>query len=144
MVEKRLRANPNDPMLLFVEADILAQQNPEVGSPEFEHATADAKRASDLQPDKTDALDLLAKLDLQADNNQRAVEESRAALRRNPDDESAIYHLIVGLRRTGHKEELPALLKQLAALRQKATREEAEHNRYKLIEEAGADAGAGK
>jgi tetratricopeptide (TPR) repeat protein len=144
VVEKRLRESPNDAMLLFVEAEILAEKNPEAGSPEFGRAMAAARRAAELQPDMTDALDLLAKLDLQADDNQRAVEESREALRRNPDDQSAIYHLIVGLRRTGHKEELPALLEQLAALRQKATREEAEHNRYKLIEESGADAGAGK
>jgi tetratricopeptide (TPR) repeat protein len=144
VVEKQLREKPDDAMLLFVEADILAQRNPEAGSPEFGRAVEAARRASELQPDKADALDLLAKLDLQADNNQRAVEESREALRRSPGDESAIYHLIVGLRRTGHKEELPALLKQLAALRQNATRVEAEHNRYKLIEETGADAGAGK
>ena len=140
VVENRLREKPNDAMLLFVEADILTQRNPEVGSQDFERAMAAAQRASELQPDMTDALDLLAKLDLQAESNQRAVDESHEALRRNPDDQSAVYHLIVGLRRTGHKEELPALLQRLAELRQKATREEAEHNRYKLIEQTGADA----
>ena len=140
VVQKRLREKPNDPMLLFVEADILAQRNPEVRSPDFVRAMTAARRASELQPHMTDALDLLAKLDLQAENNQRAVDESREALRRDPDDQSAIYHLIVALRRTGHKEELPALLQRLAELRQKATRDEGEHNRYKLIEEAGPDA----
>jgi len=144
VVEKQLREKPDDAMLLFVEADILAQRNPEVGTAEFDRAVAAARRAAELQPDLTDALDLLAKLDLEADNNQRAVDESREALRRNPDDLSAVYHLIVGFRRTGHKEELPALLQRLAALRQKATREEGEHNRYKLIEGTGADAAAGK
>jgi tetratricopeptide (TPR) repeat protein len=144
VVEKRLRENPNDAMLHFVEADILAQRNPEVGSPEFERAVAAARQAAELQPDMTDALDLLAKLDLQAENNQRAVDESREALHRKPDDQAAIYHLIVGLRRTGHKDELPGLLQRLAELRQKSTREEGEHNRYKLIEETGPDAAAGK
>jgi tetratricopeptide (TPR) repeat protein len=135
VVREKLRKSPNDPMLLFVEADILAQKNPDAGTPDFEQAMAAARQASELQPEMTDALDLLAKLDLEADNNQRAVDESRDALRRNPDDQSALYHLIVGLRRTGKKEELPALLQRLAELRQKATREEGEHNRYKLIEE---------
>ncbi len=144
VVERQLQAKPDDAMLLFVEADILEQRNPEAGSAEFGRAVEAARRAAELQPDMTDALDLLAKLDLQADNNQRAIEESREALRRNPDDQSALYHLIVGLRRTGHKEELPALLQRLAVARQNATREEAEHNRYKLIEESGADAAAGK
>jgi tetratricopeptide (TPR) repeat protein len=144
VVREKLRGKPNDPILLFVEADIVAQRNPEPGSIEFERAMEAARRASELQPDMTDALDLLAKLDLQAENNQRAIDESRNALRRNPDDQSAIYHLIVGLRRTGHKEELPALLQRLAELRQKATREEGEHNRYKLIEETSGDAAPGK
>ncbi len=144
VVREKLREKPNDPMLLFVDADILAQRNPEAGSPEFESAVAAARRASELQPNMSDALDLLAKLDLQAENNQRAVDESREALSRNPADQSAIYHLIVGLRRTGHKEELPALLQRLAELRRQATREEGEHNRYKLIEETGADVAAGK
>jgi tetratricopeptide (TPR) repeat protein len=144
VVQKKLHDKPNEPLLLFVEADILAQRNPDVGSPDFERALTAARRASELQPQMTDALDLLAKLDLQAGNNERAVDESREALRRNPDDQSAIYHLIVGLRRIGHKEELPALLQRLAELRQKATRDEGEHNRYKLIEEAGGDATSGK
>lgn len=139
VVQKKLHEKPNEPMLLYVEADILARRNPEVGSPDFERSVTAARRASELQPYMSDALDLLAKLDLQAENFQRAVDESREALRRNPNDQSAIYHLIVGLRRTGHKEELPALLQRLAELREKATQEEGEHNRYKLIEKAGAD-----
>jgi tetratricopeptide (TPR) repeat protein len=144
VVRDKLRKNPHDAMLLFVEADILAQRNPEVGTADFEQATAAAQQASELQPKSTDALDLLGKLDLEADNNQRAIDESREALRRNPDDQPALYHLIVALRRTGQKDELPALLQRLAVLRQKATREEAEHNRYKLIEESDDDTAAGK
>jgi tetratricopeptide (TPR) repeat protein len=144
VVRGKLRDRPNDAMLLFVEADILAQRNPDVGSPEFDRAVAAARRASELQPEMTDAEDLLAKLDLQAGNDQRAIEESREALRRKPDDQTALYHLIVGLRRTGHKDELPSLLQRLAELRQKATREEGEHNRYKLIEQSGAGDAPGR
>jgi tetratricopeptide (TPR) repeat protein len=144
VVREKLREKPNDAMLLFVEADVLAQRNPDVGSPEFERAVAAARRAAELQPGMTDAEDLLAKLDLQAGNNERAVDESRDALLRTPDDQPALYHLIVGLRRTGHKDELPPLLQRLAELRQKATHEEGEHNRYKLIEQSGVDNAAGK
>jgi tetratricopeptide (TPR) repeat protein len=143
VVREKLRKNPHDAMLLFVEADILAQKNPDARSSDFEQAMAAAREASQLRPEMTGALDLLAKLDLEADNDQRAVDESREALRRNPDDQSALYHLIVGLRRTGQKEELPALLQRLAELRQRATREEGARNRYKLIEEPDESA-AGK
>ena len=144
VVREKLRVKPNDAMLLFTEADILAQRNPDVGSAEFERALTAARKAAELQPGMTDAEDLVAKLDLQAGNNQRAVDESRAALKRNPDDQSALYHLIVGLRRTGQKDELPPLLQRLAELRRNATREEGERNRYKLIEQAGAGSEAGK
>ncbi|MGA2888575.1 MAG: hypothetical protein ABSE51_11030 [Terracidiphilus sp.] len=115
-----------------------------MGSAEFERAVAAARQASELQPEMTDAEDLLAKLDLQAGNDQRAVDESREVLRRKPDDQTALYHLIVGLRRTGHKDQLPPFLQRLAELRQKATREEGEHNRYKLIEQSDANNATGK
>jgi hypothetical protein len=46
-----------------------------------------------------------------------------------------LYHLIVGLRKSNQRAEIPDLLKRLSQLRQQATREEAERNRYKLVEE---------
>ena len=52
----------------------------------------------------------------------------------NPKDQTAVYHLIQALRKTGDKTELPDLLKRLAELRQEATRQEEQHNRYKLVE----------
>jgi tetratricopeptide (TPR) repeat protein len=135
VVRARLNKRPNDPMLLYVQADILVQKNPDVDSREFNDAIASARKASQLQPDLVSARDTLAKLYLQAGKDELAVEESRASLRYDPNDQVALYHLIVGLRRTGHKSELPALLQRLSELRQKATREEGEHNRYKLVEQ---------
>lgn len=136
VVRARLARHPDDAMLLYVEADILVQKNPDVGSSQFNQAVASAKRSVQLQPSLLAARDTLAKLYLQSDKNQLAVEESRTSLQQDPKDQVALYHLIVGLRRTGHKDELPVLLQKLATLRQKATREEGEHNRYKLIEES--------
>jgi hypothetical protein len=67
------------------------------------------------------------------------VEQSRKALKSDPKDQTALYHLIQALRKGGHnKEEMPELLKKLAALRMESAKEEAEHNRYKLIEETPA------
>jgi hypothetical protein len=65
-------------------------------------------------------------------------------LRQDPNDQVALYHLIVALRRTGHKDELPLLLQRLADARQKATREEGEHNRFKLIEQTDTVTPAGR
>lgn len=135
VVHARLAKHPDDALLLYVQADILVQKNPDVDSPEFDQAVTSAKRATQLQPGLVSARDTLAKLYLQAGKNQLAVVESRASLQRDPSDQVALYHLIVGLRKTGHTVELPPLLQKLADLRQKATREEGEHNRYKLIEQ---------
>ena len=135
VVRSRLAKHPDNALLLYVQADILVQKNPDVDSPEFDQAVRSAKRATQLQPGLVSARDTLAKLYLQAGENQRAVEESRTSLQHDPSDQVALYHLIVGLRKTGHRAELPPLLQKLAVLREKATREEGEHNRYKLIEQ---------
>jgi tetratricopeptide (TPR) repeat protein len=135
VVRAKLVKHPNDAMLLNVLADILVQKNPAAGDPEFQRAIASALRAADLQPSLVYAHDTLAKLYLQAGQNQQAVNECNRALHYDPKDQVALYHLIVGLRKTGHKAELPQLLKRLAELRQEATQEEAERNRYKLVEQ---------
>jgi len=135
LVRARLKKRPNDALLLYVLADILVQKNPDVDSPEFNQAVASARKAATLQPSLVYARDTLAKLYLQAGKDQLAVDESRESLHYDAADQVALYHLIVGLRKTGHKAELPALLQRLAELRQKATREEGEHNRYKLVEQ---------
>jgi hypothetical protein len=56
----------------------------------------------------------------------------------DPKDQTALYHLIQALRKTGAKNEIPELLKRLAELRAGSTKQEGEHNRYKLVEENSA------
>jgi tetratricopeptide (TPR) repeat protein len=136
VVRAKLVKHPNNAMLLYIQADILSQKNPDSRSPEFRQAVASARKAASLQPGLVYPHDALAKLYLQAGQNQQAVDESTQALHHDPKDQVALYHLIVGLRKTGHKAELPDLLKRLAELRQEATKDEAERNRYKLIEQA--------
>jgi len=92
------------------------------------------RRKPFLQPGLGVAHDLLAKLYLQAGQNSEAVDESRRALKIDPKDQTAVYHLIQALRKTGNKSELPELLKRLADLRREATKQEEQRNRYKLIE----------
>ena len=87
-----------------------------------------------LQPRLGTAHNLLAKLYLQAGKNREAAIESRKAMDIDPKDQTAVYHLIQALRKTEDKTEIPDLLKRLAQLRQEATKQEEQHNRYKLIE----------
>ena len=135
IVRAKLVKHPQDAMLLYVQADILMQKNPDAGGPDFRRAVQSARRAANLQPSLVYAHDTLAKLYLQAGENEDAVNECKRALRYDPKDQIAVYHLIVGLRKTGHKAELPELLKRLAELRREATQQEAERNRYKLFEQ---------
>ena len=134
-VRSKLAKKPNDPFLLYLQADILAQKGANPGSPEFEAALRSAKKAVSLQPDLAAAHDVLAKLYLQAGRNQAAAEQCRKALDSDPKDQTALYHLIQALRKTGEKGELPGLLKRLADLRAEATRQERARNRYKLVEQ---------
>jgi tetratricopeptide (TPR) repeat protein len=132
-VQEKLAQKPDDPILLYVQADILAQMGAEPGTPEFKMALSSAKKAVSLQPSLAPARGVLAKLYLQDGQNEEAIEQCRKALASDPNDQTAVYRLIQALRKTGNKAEIPDLLKRLASLREQAAKEERERYRYKLI-----------
>jgi tetratricopeptide (TPR) repeat protein len=134
-VRSKLLKKPNDAFLLYLQADILTQRGPDPGSAQFREAMESAKKAVSLRPSLASAHDVLAKLYLQAGENAAAIEQSRKALSSDPKDQTALYHLIQALRKSGRTGDIPGLLKQLAELRMEGTKEEAAHNRYKLIED---------
>jgi tetratricopeptide (TPR) repeat protein len=134
-VQSKLTKKPDDPFLLYLQADIMTQRGPDPGSAEFREAMESAKKAIALRPSLASAHDVLAKLYLQAGNNTGAIEQSRKALDSDPKDQTALYHLIQALRKSGRTNGIPDLLKRLASLRMEGTKEEATHNRYKLVEE---------
>lgn len=133
-VRSKLAKRPDDPFLLYLQAEILTQGGPEVGSAEFRQAMESAKKAIALHPALAGAHDVLAKLYLQAGQTEASAEQSRKALASDPKDQTALYHLIQALRKSGKKDEIPNLLKQLADLRTESTRQESERFRYKLVE----------
>jgi tetratricopeptide (TPR) repeat protein len=133
-VREKLSRKPNDPILLYLQADILTQKGAEPGSPEFQTAMRSAKKAVELRPALGPARGVLAKLLLQAGQYSVAAVQCRKALAIDPKDQAALYHLIQALRKSGQNGEIPPLLKQLALLRQDAAKEERERYRYKLVE----------
>jgi tetratricopeptide (TPR) repeat protein len=137
VVRSKLAKNPNDAFLHYLEAAIIQQKAPAAGSPEFLHGMESAKKAVSLQPSLANAHDVLANFYLQAGQVDSAIAECRAALEHNPKDQTALYRLIVALRKTDRKTEIPDLLKRLAEARQEATRQEGENNRYKLVINSG-------
>jgi tetratricopeptide (TPR) repeat protein len=97
-------------------------------------AMRSARKAIALRPTLGPAHAVLAKLYLQADQYSEAIEQCKKALEINPKDQTSLYRLIQALRKTENKNEVPALLKRLASIRQQTTKEEMEHYRYKLVE----------
>jgi tetratricopeptide (TPR) repeat protein len=136
-VRSKITKKPSDAFLWYLQAAILAQKAPEPGSDEFQQALQSGKKAVALQPSLTAAHNILAKLYLDSGQIALAVKECRLVLERNPADQTALYHLVLALRRTDDHSEIPDLLKRLAKARQDATREEAENNRYKLVVSSG-------
>ncbi len=134
-VQTKLAQRPKDPILLYLRADFLSQKGVESGTPDFQLAMRSAEQAVSLQPTLSGVRTVLAKLYLQAGNYSEAVEQSRKALDRDPKDQTALYHLIQGLRKMGDNREIPDLLKRLALLRKQAARDESQRNQYKLVEE---------
>ena len=132
-VRSKLAKKPGDAFLWYLQAAILSQKAPEPGSAEFQQAVQSAKKSISLQPALSPAHNVLGKLYLQAGQTAAAIKECRLALQGNPGDQTALYHLIVALRKTGDQTEIPDLLKRLAEARQNAAKEEADHNRYKLV-----------
>ena len=133
-VQDKLAKKPHDPILLYVQADVLTQKGAEAGSPEFETAMRSAEEAVALRPSLGPARAVLAKLYLQSGKYAEAATQCRRALAIDPKDQTSLYHLIQALRKSGKIGQIPELLKRLAVLRQDATKEEREQYRYKLVE----------
>ena len=133
-IQEKLERRPSDPLLLYMQADILLEQGAEPSTPDFETAMRAAKRAVELRPSLGPAHGVLAKLYLKSGLNADAAIQCRRAIEIDPKNQAAVYHLIQALRKSNKQAEIPSLLKQLAALRQQATQDEREQYRYKLVE----------
>ncbi len=132
-VRLKLAKKPGDPFLWYLQAAILSEKAPAPDSAEFQQAVQSGRKAVTLQPSLTAAHNVLAKLYLQAGQTALAIKECRLVLHDNPTDQTALYHLVLALRKTNDRSEIPDLLQQLAKARQDAAKKEAEDNRYKLV-----------
>lgn len=133
-VRAKLKAHPNDAFLEYLLAQILSRQGPVAGSAEFNQAVAAAQRALELDPNLTEDRDVLASLYLKSGQLQKSIQQSRSVLQKEPDDPEALYHLMQALRRSGKTDEIPGLVKRLAAAQAASGKKEAEQNRFRLVE----------
>jgi tetratricopeptide (TPR) repeat protein len=133
-IQQKLKRQPNDPMLLYLQADVLSQRGVDPGTPDFNLAMRSAQKAVALQPSLASSRAVLAKLYMQTGQYQLAIEQCRKALAIDPKDQTAVYRLIQALRKTNQTKEIPELLQRLAKLREQSTQEERDRFRYKLLE----------
>ena len=111
----------------------MEEEKPE-GSPEYKEEVVAATRAVQLDPSLVAAHDLLSAVYIESVNVEGAIQQSRAALSFDQDDQQAIYHLIVALRKTKEKDQIPSLLKRLVELRANEKTKQSADKKYRLSE----------
>ena len=130
----QLKEHPDDPLLNYFLAQSLMNESPDVESAPFKQALRAALKSAKAKPDYVPAHDLLAATYLQAKQYSLAIEECRTALRLDPSDETATYHLLMAMKHSGQTEDLPALSKRLAQLHRESLQRENERKSFRLIE----------
>jgi tetratricopeptide (TPR) repeat protein len=133
-----VKAHPNDAFAQFLLAEALLEEGKPEGSPEYKEELEAATRAVKLDPHLVTAHDLLSGLYYENGQTDLSIEQSRAALALDANDQQAVYHLILALRKAGDKEQVATLLKRLVELRAHPQPDEAKKMRYRLYEPAVA------
>ncbi len=126
------KRHPNDALTQYLLAEALAEQGNAKDSPAYKEEIAAANRALLLNPQMTAAHDLLSTVYLHNRQSSLAIEQSRAALKTDPNDQAAVYHLILALRETDQKDQIPALIKRLGELRRLDQAATSQKKRYQL------------
>lgn len=135
----QLKTYPHSYFLHFLLAKLLSMQSSSHESSHLEHARLEAQAAVRIKPDFVPARDLLARIDINSHNFSDAARESRAALRYDPDDRSAVYHLILALRNSKQpqaRSELKIMLKRLAKMESASTQNARHKKQFRLVEAA--------
>ena len=134
-VRKQLKAYPQDPLLHLLAAEVLMMKGPDTQSPAFKEAMQNAVFAAKKKPDLVDAHNQLASMYMSLSQYDAAVKECKTALKYDPANETALYHLILSLRHSGEKgEQLQPLVKRLAELHQQSLKRETDRKRFRLVE----------
>jgi tetratricopeptide (TPR) repeat protein len=137
VVHDEMRSRPDDAFLYYLLAEVLNWKGPAAGTPEFQQALDAASSAVRLDPKLTLARNLLSRLYLDSGQIKPAIEECRMVLRDSPHDPVALYRLLRALKLSDDPkdaEQIPDILRRFAEARKLASQQEAQENRYKLVE----------
>ena len=137
-VRAQLRAHPNSAQLNFLLAELLQQDAAAGNAQSSQEAIAAALKVVEMKPTFAPARDLLASLYLNSGQYQRARQQSELALKEDPVDQAAIYHLIVALRHStsaADRGEVQEYVKRLAQAQQVGRERYLKNKSFKLVEE---------
>jgi tetratricopeptide (TPR) repeat protein len=139
VVHEEMKRRPEDAFLYYLLAEVLNWQGPAAGTPEFQQALDAASKAVRLDPKLTLARNLLSRLYLDSGQIKPSIEECRMVLRDSPHDPVALYRLMRALKLSDDPKDagqIPEILRRFEEARKLASQQEAQENRYKLVEGA--------
>jgi tetratricopeptide (TPR) repeat protein len=129
-----VKAHPNEAYAQYLLAEALFEEGKPKGSPEYKEGLEAATRAAKLDPHLVAAHDLLSAVYFENGQTDLSIEQSRAALALDANDQQAVYHLILAMRKAGDKAQVATLLKRLVELRAHPQTDEAKKKAYRLYE----------
>jgi tetratricopeptide (TPR) repeat protein len=110
---RQAKTHPDDAFVQYLYAEALRESENPTDKQVLDTAISAAQRAVALEPDYQPARDLLCILDLTAGNLNAVIQQSEEALRRDPEDEAAIYQEMMAYRRLGKGDETQSLADRL-------------------------------
>lgn len=132
------KLHPENAFNQYLIAETISQLGAKDGSALYEEEMRAAHQAVKLDPHLTVARNLLASTYLQSGKFALAMEESRAVLALDANNQEALYHLILALKKANQTEELSALTGRLIKLRDADKDGKSHLVRYELVEAASA------
>jgi len=136
-LKAQIHQHPDSYLLHYLLAKLLSMQGPQGGPSSMADARNQAEIAVKLKPDFVAAHDLLARMELEDKNLKASAQQSREALQYDPNDRTAVYHLIAALRQSTAPEdrhELKAMVQKLAVMEKTSLNTDARAKRFQLVE----------
>jgi|CZKL01.1.fsa_nt_gi tetratricopeptide (TPR) repeat protein len=137
-IRAQLKKHPDSALLHYILAEILDMRGDSGDHQASSEALQSALDAVRLKPDMVEAHDLLSSIYARSGHNDKAIEECRLALHDQPNDQVAMYHLLIALRHAGgtdHSGEIESLVARLSELKKSSRSEESQHKRFKIVEQ---------
>jgi tetratricopeptide (TPR) repeat protein len=134
LFRQQVQQHPKDNLLWYLYAEALSQSKE--GDRKSAETLAAAERSVALDGQYVPARDLLALLYLQAKQPQQALQTALAALKIDPNDETALYREIMARRSLGQRDEAQKLVPQLRELRSRNMKSQQQSHSYVLRDEA--------